>query len=120
GTSVSLFPALYLTCQAYPADLSPVHGRNLQFDSKRYQLPFLVPADERVIRRLGDVARQSVFLRAGERLHQMPAGKVRATDVADLAGAHAIVERAQRFLDGRERVEAVQLVEIDVVGAEAL
>src|SRR5204862_740779 len=43
----------------------------------------------------------------------------RATDVADLAGAHKVVEGAKRLLDRREGIEAMQLVEIEVVGAEA-
>src|SRR5690242_7940748 len=48
----------------------------------------------------------------------MPAGEVRAADVSNLASPHQIVERAELFLDGRLCVEAVQLIEVDVVGTE--
>src|SRR5207249_480044 len=49
----------------------------------------------------------------------VPAREVGAADVAHLARAHEVVERAQRLLDARERVEAVELVEVHVVRAEA-
>ena len=52
------------------------------------------------------------------RLDHLPGGEVRAADVADLALAHEIVERAQRLLDRRQRVGAVELVEVDPVGLE--
>ena len=48
----------------------------------------------------------------------MPGRVVRAADVAHLAGADEIVERAQRLLQIRQRVEPVHLVEVDRVGAE--
>ncbi len=64
------------------------------------------------------VTREAVFLRNGERLHQMPAREIRAADVADFSGAHEIVERVQRFLDRGEGVKGVQLEEVDVIGAE--
>ena len=43
----------------------------------------------------------------------------RAADVADLAGAHEIGQRAQRLVDRDVRTGPVDLVEVDVVGAEA-
>src|SRR5262249_5841512 len=44
--------------------------------------------------------------------------QLRARDVAPLALPHQIVKRAQRLLDWRLRVRPVQLVEIEVVGAQ--
>ena len=41
-------------------------------------------------------------------------------DIARLAGAHDRVERFQRFVERRRRIEAVQLIEIDIVRLEAL
>ena len=108
-----------LAGEAAPAERAPDHRADLLVERERHQLPLVVAADERVVRLVRDVAREAVLLRDGQRLHQVPAGEVRAADVADLAGAHQIVERAERFLDRRQRVEAVQLVEVDVVGAEA-
>jgi hypothetical protein len=46
------------------------------------------------------------------------AGEIRIADVADLALADEIVERAQRLLDRRQRIVIVLLVEIDVVGLQ--
>ena len=65
-----------------------------------------------------DVAREAELLGSRKRFHQLPARKVRAADVADLAGAHHAIQRGERFLHRRQRVEAVQLVEIDVIRAE--
>ena len=49
----------------------------------------------------------------------MPARKIRRADVADLAGSHEVIEGAEDLLDRRERVEPVELEEIDVVGAQS-
>ena len=49
----------------------------------------------------------------------MPAGKIRAADVADFAGGHQVIEGAERLFDRRGGVEAVELKHIEVVGAEA-
>jgi hypothetical protein len=87
-------------------------------DRQRHQLPFVVASDERVVRLMRDVPRQAAFLRDRERLHQMPGGKIRAPDVADLPGSDEVVKRAKRFLDRRFRVEAVELIEVDVVSTE--
>ena len=54
-----------------------------------------------------------------ERLHQLPAGEVGDADIAQLAGAHEVVERRQHLLDRRAGVEGMQLQQVDVVGAEA-
>ena len=53
------------------------------------------------------------------RLRHLPRRRVGEADVADLARAHQIVERAHRLLDGRVRVPGVHPVEIDVVGLQA-
>jgi hypothetical protein len=68
---------------------------------------------------VGDVAWPAAALGNGERLHELPAGEVRAPDVPDLARPHEVVERAQRLLDRGARVEPVQLPDVDVVGPEA-
>ena len=101
-----------------PAERAPDDRADLLVERQRHQLPFVVAADQRIIGLMGDVAGQAVLLRDGQRLHQVPAGEVRAADVADLAGAHQVVERAQHLLDRRQGVEAVQLIEVDVVGAQ--
>ena len=77
-------------------------------------------ADQRVIALVGDVAREAVALRCGERLHQVPAGKVGGADIADLARGDEIVERAQRLFDRRLSIEGMHEIKVDVVGAEPL
>ena len=66
------------------------------------------------------VARPSITLAHAERLHQVPTGEVRAGDVADLAFAYELVQRVQCLFHGRQRVECMKVVDVDVVGAEAL
>ena len=48
----------------------------------------------------------------------LPAGKVGAADVADLARAHQIVERRERLLDRARVVPAVDLIQVYVIGVE--
>lgn len=50
---------------------------------------------------------------------QLPAGVVGAADVTHLAGADEVVEGAQGFVEGRQRVEVVGLIEVDVIRTEA-
>ena len=85
---------------------------------QRNHLALELAADQRVVRLRAPEALEPLLARDRQRLHQLPRGQVRAADVADLAGAHEIVERAQRVLDVRQRIEAMDLIEVDVVGAE--
>ena len=48
----------------------------------------------------------------------LPRRRVGEADVADLAGAHEVVERAHRLLDRRVLVPGVHPVEVDVVGLQ--
>ncbi len=77
-------------------------------------------AEEQVVARLDGVeARQPLRLAPAERPRHLPRGVVRAADVARLAGAHHVVEGAQGLVHRRLGVGVVDLVEVDVVGAEA-
>src|SRR5262245_40410199 len=53
------------------------------------------------------------------RLRELPGEHARRADVARLAGPHDVVQRPHRLLDRRLVVPAMDLVEVDVVGAEA-
>ena len=57
-----------------------------------------------------DLARAAQRLDAG----------LRQAEVADLAGLHEVGHRADRVLDRRARVDAVLVVEVDVIDAEPL
>jgi hypothetical protein len=52
------------------------------------------------------------------RLDDLPGREVGTADIAHLALADEIVERAQRLVDRRHSIGAVELVEIDPVGAQ--
>ena len=75
--------------------------------------------EDRVRRLLGDEPLQA----AGRARPTAPprsgcAGNVERADVADLALVHEVGERAERLLDVGARIGAVDLVEVDPVGAE--
>jgi len=65
-----------------------------------------------------DIARKPMPFRHRQRFHQLPAGEVGNAHIAELSGAHEIVECRQHLLDRRSRIEGVQLQEIDIVRAE--
>ncbi len=65
-----------------------------------------------------DVALESSPLGDGERLHQVPSREVRAADVSNFSAAHELIEGAEHLIDRSQRVEGVELVQIDVVGPE--
>jgi len=92
--------------------------RRALVEAERHQLPLVVASDQRIIGLVGDVARIAVFVGDGERLHQVPAGEVRDADIPDLAGAHQHIERRQHLFGRREGIEAVELEQVDVIGAE--
>ena len=52
-------------------------------------------------------------------VRDLPAGQVGVPDVADLARGDQLIERGDGLLDRRQRVRRVQLVQVDVVGAQA-
>src|SRR5579863_7390709 len=84
--------ALELAREAPPAERTPHDGAQALIEPERHQLPLVVAADQRVVGLVRDIARIAVAVRDTERLHQMPAGKIRHARVADLAGAHESVD----------------------------
>ena len=70
-----------------PAQRAPDDGADFLIERQRHELPFVVAADQRIIGLVGDVPCQAVPFRNRQRLHQVPARKVGAADVADLAGS---------------------------------
>ncbi len=58
--------------------------------------------------------------RATGRLVDLRGAEIRARDMNDLAGSDELTESLERLLDGRHRVGAVLVVEVDVVGAQPL
>src|SRR5688572_28516808 len=58
-------------------------------------------------------------LRRARRLVELLGGKIRAADLADLASLDQAVHGAERIGDRHVRIGLMQLIEIDVVGAES-
>src|SRR5262249_61475297 len=56
-----------------------------------------------------------LLARNRQRFHQLPRGKIRTTDVSHLAGTHQVVEGPQGIFERRQRIESMDLIEIDVV-----
>ena len=65
---------------------------NALIQAERHELPFVIAPDERVIRLVGDIARQTVTIRHGQGLHQVPSGKIGDADVPDFAAADQLIQ----------------------------
>src|SRR6185437_11963334 len=112
--------AANLTGEASPAERAPDKRADFLVDGERHEFPLVLAAHERVINLVGYIASPTVTLAHGERLHEVPSGKIGAGDVTDLAGADECVEGVQGFLDRSDRVKAVHVVDVDVIHSEAL
>src|SRR3984885_6391952 len=113
-------PAPDFARQLAPAERAPDDRADALVASKLHQLPFVVAIEQRIIGLMRDIAGVAITVRHRERLHEMPAGEIRAADVADLAGANELIERRQRLLDRGVVILPVQLEKIDRLDAEAL
>ncbi len=67
-----------------------------------------------------DEPRPAVRVGGVEHRRELPREHARRADVARLARSDDVVERFDRFLDRRAGIKAMNLVEVDVVGAEPL
>ena len=66
-----------------------------------------------------DIARKSVSLGNSQRFHKVPTREIRTPYVADLACPHEGIEHTKSLLHGRQRIETMQLIEVDIVGSES-
>src|ERR1700674_3260813 len=87
--------------------------------AERQHLPLLLAIDQVVVVLHGDEAGPTMPVGEIERLGELPGVHARGAEVAGLACPHHVMERFQRLLDRRRGVPAMDLVEVDVVGAEA-
>src|SRR3984957_9026394 len=113
-------PAPDFTRELAPAERAPDDRADALIAAKLHQLPFIVAVEQRIIGLVRDIAGVAVTVRGRERLHEMPAGEIRAADVTDLAGANELVECGERLLDRSVVVLAVQLQEVDRLDSEPL
>src|SRR5665647_419826 len=102
-----------------PGERRPGEHAQALLARHRQQLHLEVAGDDRVVGLHADEAGPAVAIADAQRLLDLPGGEIGDSDVEDLAHAHEIAERLERLLDGRARVDAMDLVEVDVVGAEA-
>src|SRR5574337_1013602 len=77
----------------------------------RQKLVFGGPRFERVVDLLRDEGDETLPPGDLHRLHHMPAGEIRAADVAHLARTDEVVQRLQRLL---ERGEPIPLMELEI------
>src|SRR5262249_44631386 len=63
-------------------------------------------------------ARDAAHLAATDCPREPVREKIRATDVANLADAHEIVEGAERFVERRIAIVEVHLIEVDKIGLQ--
>ena len=120
GAGRTLLAAAEFAAEQPAGDRAPHQDAEALGDRKRHQLVLGLAGLERVVDLLADEAREAHAVGHRERLHDVPAGVIRAADVADLAGTDEVVERGQRLLERRLAVPLMELVEVDPVGLEPL
>ena len=98
---------------------APDHDAEALVLDQRHDLALKLAARDRIVCLHRLEAGIAALVRNAERLHDLPGGEVRAADRADEAAAHTIVERAQRLFKRRDGVEAVDLIEVDMIEAES-
>src|SRR6185312_8197435 len=86
------------------------HRDQFAFDSAVEQVVWWLLADEAV---------EVVLFRNPERFHELPRAVGAGADVSHLARTHEVIHRAQSFVDRDLGLGTMQLVEVDVIGAEA-
>ena len=76
------------------------------------------PVEHRVLRLVGDERIEAEVALDPARVLELVGGPLGDADVEHLPRGHEVVESAQRLLDGRVRIGAVALVEVDVIDAQ--
>src|SRR4030095_15178912 len=84
--------------------------------AQRQQLALDLPEEKVVAWLHGLAAGEAQHVAAAPRARRLPGRIVGAADVAGLAGAHDVVERAQRLLDRGLGGRMMRRVEVDAVG----
>ena len=101
------------------SERAPDHDAEALVLDQRHDLAFEFTPRNRVVGLDGFEAGVAALLGNAESLHDLPGGIVRAADRAHEAAAHAIIERPQRLFERRDGVEAMDLVEIDMIEAKS-
>ncbi len=107
-----------LAGQPAAAERAPRQHAHPRVEHGRHDLPLDLPRQQAVLRLQGDRPGHVQGPGQVHGLGQLPAGEVGQPVVADLAGPDELVERPQRLLHRRQRVERVDLVQVHRVQAE--
>src|SRR5439155_17495276 len=105
-----LLSALVLAGEQATPDRAPRDDREAVGLRHRQQLALDAAVEQVVWRLLADEAVEAKLLRHPQRLDELPRRVRAAADVAHLAGADQIVERAQRLVDRDVGLRSVDLV----------
>ena len=119
GTGGSRFPSLVLAGEETTSQRKVGQDANVVGVTVGDHLLFLRPLEHVVVVLDADKGRPTPEVGDGVGPRQLPGGKVGGANVAHLATAHQIIERAQRLFNWRGRVPAMDLVEVDVVTLQA-
>ena len=98
----------------------PRNTADLLVEAQRNHLALFFAIDQVVVVLHGDEAREPVRRLKLQHLLKLPSVHARSTEVERLAGLHHIVQRLAGLFDGRVLVEAVNLIEVNIIHAEAL
>ena len=110
---------LELAAQQTAGERAPHQNAQTLIECDRHDLALELSSRNRIVRLDALEAIPSFALGDAQRFHDLPRGVIRYADVAHLAGPYEIFERAQRLVQRRHLVHAVDLIEIDVIEAEA-
>ena len=86
--------------------------------AERQHLPLLLPVDQIVEILHRDELGQAHLLRRRQIFGELPGMHGGGADIPGLARLHHVMQRLDGFLDGGGMVEAVDLVEIDILHAQ--
>ena len=102
------------------AQRSPDQRADVLIERQRHQFVLRLAGLRRVVDLLADRLDHAMRLGLAERLHHLPAGVVGRAPIAYLAAGDQMMHRLERLLDGSDAIPVVQLVEVDVIGAQPL
>ena len=108
-----------ISCQKTARQRTPRNHCHPFIDTQRNHFALFLAIDEVVMVLHRHESRPATRLCDVQHLRKLPAVHARGADVERLAGLHDVVQRFERLLDRRLRVEAMDLVEVDIVGREA-
>ena len=104
--------------QPTPRERAPRDHPDALVEAERVHLPLLLAVDQVVVVLHGREAGPAAEVGDVLGLRELPGVHARRPDVARLPRPHDVVQRLHRLLDRGVRVPAVDLVEVDVVGAQ--